>query len=290
MGSGAWTSTAYTTYTTSTKGSINAFNSMNYRQIYTAEEIDAALNPYQVTRECCDSEEHPNTIPVILALDVTGSMGSAAAEVAKKLNVIMENLYKNITDVEFLAAAVGDFSYDRSPFQAGQFESDIRVAEQIDKIYFEGGGGGNFWESYTAAWYFGLFHTKLDCWKRGKKGIIITLGDEPLNPYLPGNMVAKVFGTNKQSEIDDIDTKELYEAASKKYHIYHIAVDDSETCYRSYKEQVDKTWKEMIGDNYKVANLDNLANTISNIIIEATNKEDGIENDSVVWSEEEVSW
>jgi hypothetical protein len=130
----------------------------------------------------------------------------------------------------------------------------------------------------------------LDCWKRGKKGIIITLGDEPLNPYLPGNMVAKVFGTNKQSEIDDIDTKELYKAASKKYHIYHIAVDDSETCYRSYKEQVDKTWKEMIGDNYKVANLNNLANTISNIIIETTNNEDGIENDSVVWSEEEISW
>ena len=103
-------------------------------------------------------------------------------------------------------------------------------------------------------------------------------------------MVAKVFGTNKQSEIDDIDTKELYEAVSKKYHIYHIAVDDSETSYRSYKEQVDKTWKKMIGDNYKVANLDNLANTISNIIIEATNKEDGIENDFVVWSEEEVSW
>ena len=46
----------------------------------------------------------------------------------------------------------------------------------------------------------------------------------------------------------------------------------------------------MIGDNYKVANLDSLANTISNIIIEASNKEDGIENDSVVWSEEEVSW
>lgn len=290
MGSGAWTTSSFTDYTVATKGSVDAFNSMNYQQILKARELDTILDPYQVMRECCDSEEHPNTIPVILALDVTGSMGNAAAEVAKKLNVIMENLYKNITDVEFLPAAIGDFSYDISPFQAGQFESDIRVAEQVDKIYFEGGGGGNYWESYTAAWYFGLFHTKLDCWNRGKKGIIITLGDEPLNPYLPGNMVAKVFGTNKQNKIEDIDTKELYEAVSKKYHIYHIAVNDASTSYKSYKEQVDATWEEMIGDNYKVANLDNLANIISNIIIEAANKEDGIENDSVVWSEEEVSW
>lgn len=287
MGSGAWTSSAFNAYTTSTRGSVDALNSMNYQQIYKSKRLNDKLNPYKVTRECCDSEEHPNTIPVILALDVTGSMGSAAAEVAKKLNVIMENLYKKITDVEFLSAAIGDFSYDRSPFQAGQFESDIRVAEQVDKIYFEGGGGGNYWESYTAAWYFGLHHTKLDCWNRGKKGIIITLGDEPLNPYLPGIMVEKVFGTNKQSEIEDIDTKELYEAVSKKYHIYHIAVDDVATSYKSYKEDVDLTWKKMIGDNYKVANLNNLANTISNIIIEATTKEDSV---GFVEEGEEISW
>ena len=284
MGSGAWTSTAYTTYTTSTKGSIDAFNSMNYRQIYTAEEIDAALNPYQVTRECCDSEEHPNTIPVILALDVTGSMGNAAAEVAKKLNVIMENLYKNITDVEFLAAAVGDFSYDRSPFQAGQFESDIRVAEQIDKIYFEGGGGGNYWESYTAAWYFGLHHTKLDCWNRGKKGIIITLGDEPLNPYLPKDVVATVFGDNLQ---EDVDTDELYKKVSEKYNVYHIAINDKETSYEYYKVTATHSWISMLGDNYKVSTIDGLANMISDIIIEASTKEDSV---SFVEEGEEISW
>lgn len=50
------------------------------------------LDPKNVIRECCDTEEHPNTIPVILALDVTGSMGQAAVEVAKKLNVIMTKL------------------------------------------------------------------------------------------------------------------------------------------------------------------------------------------------------
>lgn len=80
---------------------------------------------------------------------------------------------------------IGDLSYDRFPIQASQFESDIRIAEQLEKVYFEFGGGGNFYESYTAAWYFGARHTKLDCWNRGKKGIIITIGDERLNPYLP---------------------------------------------------------------------------------------------------------
>lgn len=284
MGSGAWTSNAFTTYTTSTKGSIDAFNSMNYQQIYKSKRLDDKLNPYKVIRECCDSDEHPNTIPIILALDVTGSMGSAAAEVAKKLNVIMENLYKKITDVEFLPAAVGDFSYDDAPFQAGQFESDIRVAEQMDKIYFEGGGGGNYWESYTAAWYFGLFHTRLDCWNRGKKGIIITLGDEPLNPYLPRDVVATVFGDNLQ---EDVDTDELYKKVSEKYNVYHIAINDKETSYEYYKVSATHSWTSMLGDNYKVSTIDGLANMISDIIIEASTKEDNV---SLVEEGEEISW
>lgn len=51
----------------------------------------------------------------------------------------------------------------------------FELPEQLDKVYFEYGGGGNGFESYSAAWYFGTHHTKLDCWNRGKRGIIITI-------------------------------------------------------------------------------------------------------------------
>lgn len=290
MGGGAWTTATYNNYTTATRGSVSAFNAMNYTQIYKASQMDKVLNPYGVMRECRDTEEHPNTIPVILALDVTGSMGDAAAKVAKSLNEIMGELYKSITDVEFLIAAVGDLSYDNSPFQAGQFESDIRIAEQTDKIYFEGGGGGNNWESYTAAWYFGLFHTQLDCWARNKKGIIITLGDEPLNPYLPGGQLDRVFNTNKQSNIADVNTKELYKAASKKFDIYHISVKDVSTSHHFYENLNQETWISVIGSNYRESDIQSLAKNISNIIIEATNKNEGIENNSVVKMEDGISW
>lgn len=104
--------------------------------------LNAALDPKNVIRECRDSDEHPNTIPVILALDVTGSMGDAAVAVAKKLNVIMTRLFENIKDVEFMIMGIGDLAYDSTPIQASQFESDIRIAEQLDKLYFEYGGGG----------------------------------------------------------------------------------------------------------------------------------------------------
>lgn len=215
-------------------------------------------------RECRDSEEHPNTIPVILALDVTGSMGSAAAECAKKLNEIMTSLYEQVTDVEFMVMAIGDLAYDRAPVQLSQFESDVRIAEQLDKVYFEGGGGGNLYESYTAAWYMGLKHTDLDCWKRDKKGIIITLGDEPLNPYLPSKRLSDVTGDTLQG---DVETEDLYEETSKKFDIYHLVVDDPATAYRHYGSQIALSWGKFLdNDHLKIVKLNSLSSVIVDIV------------------------
>lgn len=165
MGCGTWDTDSFRSYSTS-KGLATdklgfVTSSVSNQEMFKARDLDPALDPKDVIRECCDSDDHPNTLPVILALDVTGSMGQAAVEVAKKLNSIMTKLYENIKDVEFMIMGIGDLSCDYYPIQVSQFESDIRIAEQLDKIYFEFGGGGNMYESYTAAWYFGLHHTKI---------------------------------------------------------------------------------------------------------------------------------
>ena len=65
--------------------------------------------------------EHPETIPVILALDVTGSMGPACKACAAQLNEIMTSLYQNVKDVEFLVMGIGDLACDKAPIQASQF-------------------------------------------------------------------------------------------------------------------------------------------------------------------------
>ena len=270
MGGGSWTSTAYASYTTSSRGvDVESFATMDYtaQEIYQSRKLADVLNPKNITRLCRDSEEHPYTIPVILALDVTGSMGDASVKVAQKLNEIMTTLYADntIRDIEFCIMGIGDLAYDRAPIQMSQFESDIRIAEQLDQVYFEAGGGSNHYESYSAAWYMGTRHCDLDCWKRGKKGIIITLGDELPNPYLPKNGLNKVTGDSVQ---EDVNSSILLEEAREKFNIFHIAVDDYSTSYSHYKYfHIDEEWKKMLGEsNYFVANLNNLSNVIVDII------------------------
>lgn len=271
MGSGSWTRDSFRNYSSTKKMSVGSDGSISgdyhAQDMFKQRRIAPELDPYNVMRECCDSEEHPNTRPVILALDVTGSMGGAAVEVAKKLNVVMTGLYEKVADVEFLIMGIGDLAYDDAPIQASQFESDIRIAEQLDKIYFEGGGGGNYYESYTAAWYFGVRHTKLDCWNRGKKGIIITMGDEPLNPYLPKNPLSDVTGNNLQG---DVETKDLYEETSRKFDIYHLAVNDSQTSFRYYESEIKESFGKFLDKNHlRIVSMDNIANAIVDIVTHA---------------------
>lgn len=288
MGGGAWTTTAYNSYMKCTRNidDVMTLNSSSVNQFYTAHSIDPALNPKGVKfRECRDSEEHPNTIPVILALDVTGSMGSACAAVARQLDKIITGLYEDVKDVEFMVMGIGDFAYDRAPLQVSQFESDIRICDQLGKIWFERGGGGNGFESYTAAWYFALNHTQLDCWNRGKKGIIITMGDEPLNPYLPGRDFSRVFGYGGQ----DIDTVELYKQVTEKFDVYHIIITDPETSTWSYLDRDKRTWGALLdGQHLFTKDSDELPEVIHDIVVAHTD-ETGIVN-TVATTEEGIAW
>lgn len=271
MGSGSFTTSSFRSYSTSRGRTVDAkgtVTSDSLQDFYTQTNIHKDLNPYKVVRECCDSEEHPNTIPVIIGLDVTGSMGRACVKTAQNLNTIITSLYDKFDDIEFMIMGIGDLSYDRAPIQASQFESDVRIAEHLDKVYMEHGGGGNGFESYTAAWYFGLHHTKLDCWKRGKKGIIITMGDEPLNPYLPKYPLEKITGDNLEA---DVETKDLYELTKEKFDIYHIAIDDFDDCYQVYKPRVDASFGNLLKEDYKISTLDELPSTIVKCIENSVN-------------------
>ena len=273
MGCGTWSSTSYCAYAADMGRSLTGMGTLDMsdrattQSLYTSRRLNEALNPLNVIRECVDSEEHPNVFPVILALDVTGSMGSAANEVAAQLNSVMSKLYEKVKDIEFSIMAIGDLSCDEAPIQFSQFESDIRIAEAIDKIYFEGGGGSNEYESYTAAWYMALKHTKIDAMKRGIKPVIITLGDEVINPYLPGKRLNEVVGEGQAS----VETPYLWEQVKDKFDIFHIQVDhsnlgNSEECAKSFKAYLPE-------DHVAIAKVNTVPDTITDFVMSSYEKQ-----------------
>lgn len=129
----------------------------------------------------------------------------------------------------------------------------------------------------------GVNHSSLDCWKQGRKGVIITIGDELLNPYLPHKTLSYVTGDNLQG---DIETSQLYDVAKEKFDIYHI--DVAHGFRSSYQDSRVKDFAETIGKSHCFpTNLDNISDTIIEII-DSVQQDNNVVN--IINQNGEISW
>lgn len=249
MGGGGYTKKAWTAFSTS-RGYDD--DKITTADIYRSGSLDESLDPLKFDmRESTDGVDNPESTPIIIALDVTGSMGSVLKEMARNgLKTVCEEIYnrKPVTDPHICVLGIGDTVWDHSPFQATQFEADVRIFEQLEKLYLEMGGGGNAFESYILAWYFAHFRTKTDSFKkRGRKGYIFTLGDEEITPSISGEHLSKFMG-DKQAR--DYTAQELLELIYPEWNVYHIIVKEgSNARYESGYEKVAESWTDVLGQN-----------------------------------------
>lgn len=178
--------------------------------------------------KCMDSEQHPNTLPIQIYLDVTGSMRSIPVMFIKDglPKMISGLIQKGIKDPSILFACIGDHEYDKFPLQLGQFESgDEELDMWLERSFVEGGGGGNKGESYLLSWFNAANFIFTDLWeKRKQKGFIFTIGDEPTLLNISGNAIKEIYKNNIDEVKSSYSAKELYKEASKYNNIYHIHV------------------------------------------------------------------
>jgi len=263
------------------------------KDIFTEKYLNKEMNPKGVTvRESRDSDEHPESLSIILGLDVTGTMGTVPHYLVKDgLPTIVERIIENgLKDPQILFMGVGDHKSDKSPLQISQFESSDELMDKwLTTVYLEGGGGRNGGESYFLPWYFASRHTSIDCFdKRNKKGILITIGDEPTHTEVTKGQLKKIMGksfndepivdddvfeqwdddfleVDEQERENDIFTaEELLKDAQKMYDVYHIHI--AQTKSGKVQSTIDG-WDDLLGDNLIVAeNREDVPDVISNII------------------------
>lgn len=237
MGGGSWASQDWNSYSKST------ITGRTTSQIYSSSSIKSEFDPKNISvRESCDGPDHPSSNAVIIGLDVTGSMSDILNSVANKLSVLVQEILdrKPISDPQIMFNAIGDAMCDSYPFQATQFESDIRIAEQLTQLYFEQGGGGNGFESYPLAWYFASRHTAIDCFeKRGKKGFLFTMGDDCYPDKLTKGEIKEIFGDTVEA---DIPVDQLLDEVNRKYEVFHLVLDR----YRDSSRVAE--WRKLMGE------------------------------------------
>jgi len=173
--------------------------------------------------ESRDSEEHPNSIPIVVCFDVSGSNADNARTAQKKLSKLMGGLKKFMPDPQVAVWANDDWLASkanrmRGALQMSEFESDNRVDEWLRKITLIGDGGGNGRESYDLVLYAAARKTVLDCVeKRGKKGYLFIYADENFPGFVTPEQIKDVFGDVVPGRIT---IEDLIKEAREFYNIY----------------------------------------------------------------------
>lgn len=243
MGDHRWDPSDYKDHTVKLK-------SKSRDAVFKSRSINKDMDPHGVKmRESCDSKSNPNSNPIIVGLDVTGSMGMIAENLAKEgLGVLLEEIYKRkpVTDPHVMMMGIGDANFDEAPLQIGQFEAGVKESTHwLESIWLEGRGGGNSYESYDLPYYFAAFHTSIDSYKkRGEKGFIFTMGDEmPPKDVVPF-LVEKVIG----DKIQPMSFADLLTITGKSWNCFHIIVKEGSHAQYHY-DTVNKAWIDLLGQN-----------------------------------------
>lgn len=279
MGGGSYS------YSSASIRNTSYYSNADVKEVFSHRSMDSLMDPKNKTRECCENDEHPQTFPIIIGLDVTGSMGHVPAHLIKVdfIEVMKKILDEGVVCPQVCFVAIGDDRSDYAPFQAGQFEASDELMEKwLTSTWLEGHGGGNGGESYSLAHYFAARHTLCDAFtKRGKKGLLVTVGDEPNHKSYSKHSISSIFGDNVEA---DLNSTKILDEAKEGWEVYHININD----YDGRSASCKNSWTNLLGDH--LINVDdndaNVSNVIAALAIKVYNEQYGSSSASSEVNEE----
>lgn len=235
MGYGSYSHDAHVALTSSrATGAVEAFRQSTCHPMMSPLGLGKRLSR--------DSDAHPNSLAIIFALDVSGSMGEIPRKLATEtLPTFMKTLLDaGVADPQVMFMAIGHAVSDGAPLQVGQFESTAELMDQwLTWMFLEGGGaGGN--ESYELAMYVAARHTDIDCLRKRKhKGYLFITGDEPPNTAVVAAHVKNLLGEGLAA---DISLEEMIKETLESYEVFFLIPDGKRG------STIAPLWRPYLGD------------------------------------------
>jgi len=204
--------------------------------VRTGKDLDEMLEKKVSTK---------STSPLVIACDVTGSMGDWPATMFSKLPYL-ENEGKEYLgkDMEICFAAIGDAYSDKYPLQVRPFTKGKDLEKRMKELVIEGGGGGQTSESYDLA---ALYFANNADMPNAIKPILIFIGDEGLYEHVDKQQAKNIIGINFEERLS---TKQLFEQLKTKYSVYLVRKPYENTGrdgMSSTDQRIYKQWEELLG-------------------------------------------
>jgi hypothetical protein len=256
MGSGTFDTSAYSARASVRSHSHNAgfhydsaVKSGAARSVHPT--LDLTRKPY---REARDNADNPESLPIAILLDVTGSMRDVPKlllpEFGKLMSIILDEGAVKYPQIAF--GAIGDANGDRYPVQLSEFEADDELVEQhLGNLILEGGGGGTMQESYELLVYFFANAVETDAWeKRGQKSFLFIVGDEQFYTTVRADQAKRYLGLDLR---EDVDAASAFRGLQEKWEVFLLRPEEGSYSEEPYKSQVESQWKAVLPEERVIA-------------------------------------
>lgn len=190
--------------------------------------------------------------PIVVAVDVTGSMAHWPFEIFDRLPLLYQTLAQYRPDVELCFAAIGDAHSDRFPLQVGQFARGLALEDQLGALYGEGGGGGGARESYEL---FAAFLLERARAPEAVRPLLIVFGDEGFYPTVDPKQATYHFGADLAAEgarRRALDSAQVWRAVAEAWSVFHLRKPYGEPGGREDR-QIQAQWEDVLGPERIIA-------------------------------------
>ena len=177
-----------------------------------------------------------STNPLIVAIDVTGSMADWPFEIFDRLPLLYNTLSQYRQDLEICFAAIGDAACDHWPLQVTPFANGFDLEQLLASLYGEG-GGGDAPESYGLFAHWVNTHVQIP--KLEEPPFLIVFGDVSMHPKTPKEQVAQYLGDSVGRDVDAI---KAWQQVGKTWNTWFLRRPTGRQ-----GDVVDRQWSQAIG-------------------------------------------
>ncbi|HLC53044.1 MAG TPA: hypothetical protein VJK03_00730 [Candidatus Nanoarchaeia archaeon] len=193
--------------------------------VHVGRSYDDAVSVGKARKDVVpDSLTTDSESPLVIACDVTGSMGEWPATIFSKLPYLEHEAKDYLgkgTEISF--AAVGDYygqggsgSGDKYPLQVRPFDKSTNLKKRLEELIIEGGGGGQEKEGYDFA---ALYYAHNVSMPKAIKPLFIFIGDEGIYDVVNNDAAKEWARVNLTKKMT---TREAFGLLKRKFEVYAI--------------------------------------------------------------------
>ena len=178
--------------------------------------------------------------PLIIAVDVTGSMARWPAEIFDRLPLLYSTLAQYRPDLEVSFAAIGDAAVDRWPLQVTQFANGFDLEQLLKGIHGEG-GGGDAPESYGLFAWWVKHHVAVP---NASRPFLVVFGDITMHEKIPAPQIAHFLGDD---DVQDANAISTWNDVARTWNTWFLRRPGGKP-----NDTVDQQWGRAIGEQQVV--------------------------------------